>query len=197
MREFAIIGHGDWMFDSGLGDEIDKFDRVMRFPFYEYQRRVVSDDERSFNWGKKTTDLCVSVQTIPAMIQDGTIPERHTWMWTRPGDWNDKYITQNKMFKPIRAMAAITPWQMEFQKMGAKAVKTTHGKQPIFSRGTAAVIIVCHYIKPKELTLFGFQNVMRAYSDRYTIHDWWTERELIKKVSDFYKVKIKTDREAT
>ena len=194
-KEFAIVGHGDWMFNSGLGDEIDSFDRVMRFPFYSYQRRILVD--RKKNWGTKTTDLCVSSQTIPAMIQDGVIPEEATWIWTRPGLWNPKYIYQNEKFKTRRAQGAINQWQIAFQRKGPTGYADSSGKKFIFSRGTAAVVIACHYIKPRTLTLYGYQNVMRGYSERYTVHDWHKERELIKEVAEFYKVKIETDREST
>lgn len=199
----CIVGHGPSGINSGLGAQIDAHETVIRFTW----RR----DQPPQDYGTKVSYIVTSLRNHGDIINEGSVPDKGTWMFGRPGQMPyeemQRLSLRLKKFKPCMGRE-VWPWHFKFRDLGATGYidprQGEPGLIPSFSQGTGAIIMACVRINPSRINLVGFDNVwagkQEGYNDwnairrgeapRKSGHDLRVERLLIDELMEFYNVEI-------
>jgi hypothetical protein len=203
--DIILVGNGCGLYNTGRGYRIDRdYDEVVRFGV----RRLQPPD----HFGIRVDYIVTSTRNHSDVINEGIVPKQ-TWVFCRPGqvkkgsDEEKMYFERLAEFNPVICYETWR-WAIRFNKMGATGyIDPRQGKPgllPSFSQGTAGIIIAAERLKPKSITLAGFDNWWAGDSDvfdntnrRYwgiqpgpTLHDYATERKLGSVLAAHYGFKL-------
>lgn len=200
-NSIAIIGHGPSMINSNFGNLIDSYSTVIR-------QKLVSRDlvaYSSADFGTKTNIVCGSYTIKEALFWHPSakvwvfIDSRHknlsftdestryTLLKDTCNEWNEIYrsLRTDNYIKDIRMTTYATSSDLGHNHM---------------SCGTHTIIYACEILKPKEITLFGFDNVKNGSFTwsmtrgeswkQYPDHRWDIENKLLSLIQDKYSVEF-------
>ena len=194
----VIVGHGPSMLEYEWKDKIDSFDYVIR------QKRIGMEmvKQNPNNFGTKTDILCGS-----ATIREQLVADCEKWVFfdSRHTGWNPEAMGDYRMNKPLcdiwnglyRSMR--TKWAAEDSRVVSGRTSDDKGHTHM-SAGLHTIIYTCVFLKPKEITLVGFDNVKtgdftwsvtrgqdwKGYPD----HRWDIENKMLNYISTMYDVTI-------
>lgn len=133
---------------------------------------------------------------MPVMLDCKKVPEVSYWAQPKRGTWSK--ITETRFREQAKKPLLIPddvylPW-LERWKVVRKQ------DTPNFSLGLATIIFASALLKPKELSLVGFDNLLDPnllWYDRAdkgprwpTRHEWHVESSMLDMIEDEYKVEI-------
>lgn len=194
----AIIGHGPSMMNSNMGSFIDSYDIVIRQKPVSYN--LVINNFKDF--GKKTDIICGSWTVKGALKWHNTaliwtfIDARHEF---EEIIFSDDYVvlpdlcnTWNKKFRDMRTDT------FNFKdKVITYKTSDTKGTRHM-SCGLHTILYTCELLKPKTISLFGFDNVKNGNFTwsltrgktwaGYADHRWDTEHHMLNEISKKYSV---------
>lgn len=198
--KIAIVGHGPSLQSAGLGPIIDSHDIVIR------QKAIAHNLVCTYpkDFGKKTSIICGSYTIRESLFWD---VNAKIWVFvdSRHSDINipadNRFIILkdvcnywNNIYRSLRTNNYIRHKKMTIHKTSSD-VGHNH-----MSCGLHTIIYACEILKPKKLTLFGFDNIKsgaftwsltRGESwDQYPDHRWDVEQTLVKNISDKYNVEL-------
>ena len=203
-----IVGHGPSLLPRELGSKIDTYNKVIRL------KRCQETLKHPSIYGSKTDIVCGS-WTIGSQLKGVKSPEYWVFLDSRhasvlqkdieamiesflPSDclidqelcstWNKVYF-DNRDFYPIEEMT--------------ERKKTSDEKGHFhMSAGLHAVMYALEYLKPDELTLAGFDNLLSGKQETWSVtrgpdwkqypdHNWKAERITLGLMAEKYGVEIK------
>lgn len=193
-----------------MGELIDSFDTVIRL------KRCQQTLEKPEFYGTKT-DVIAGSLTIAGALRD--IPADSYWVFAdsrhEGWEWQDKINAVPNMFRGKHVFIdsdLCTVWNNTYRNMRAAkpdpvwdeqmaASRYDHGEgENHLSAGLHALIYACAYLKPDEVHMIGFDNVMTGRFDwsvtrgedwkKYPRHRWDLENEIAGLVSETYGVPI-------
>lgn len=114
-------------------------------------------------------------------------PEGVVWIWSRPGWWDDSFISQRlKKFDPVFCHETDV-WAEKFKSYSPRGYISSRCPDPIFSSGLAAVIIAAERIG-SDITTCGFDGFW--HDDMGVFHDWAAERLMLADIEKHYGIKV-------
>ena len=185
----VIIGHGPSLQNSRLGDRIDAFKYVVRFPY-------AGDWPSAADYGTRTSFICATVGRARDKLRR-EIPDDGYFFWDKTGaeipaglmsliaDSGGENVT-----------GLIAGWQKKMTKL--KPI------YPYFSHGTAAICIMAHKFGLPVVVL-GCDNLAAGNADHKKYmgswyyekrrqppcgHDLAAEREMVEMMATKYNIKI-------
>ena len=217
----CIVGHGPSMCAHEYGPEIDAHDRVIRL------KRSTNLLQRPELFGSRT-DIVMGSVVVGAALK-GEWSKRY-WLFvdTRTSHMCDIELAgiQRQFFPEYSCLIdkdLCMKWISIYQGMREtptldsrqvkKATDIDGAVRPLsddlghlhFSAGMFAIIYAFEHLKPKELNLYGFDNVRTGAFDwsvtrgedwkEYPDHNWQTEAKLIQVVAKEYGYTINHDAE--
>jgi hypothetical protein len=194
----AIIGHGPSVKGSSFGNIIDSHDIVIRQKLVS--QTLINTYPKDF--GQKTSIVCGSYTIKEALFWE---PKADIWVFldSRHEKINikqdlrfiileDKCNYWNNFYRSLR-----TEDFTRDEKMTIHPTSSDVGHNHM-SCGLHTIMYACEILKPKKLTLFGFDNVALGKFnwsltrgpewDQYPDHRWDIEKELLLILSDHYSV---------
>ena len=202
----AIVGHGSSMQESGLGGEIDGFERIVRVKQGWQLTRTNSKD-----FGIRLDIHCSTLKTWRPYWK---IPIREYWGYQNfPGQ--DVALSKiREHFGSIKvetADATIKHWLgiyrgfADIRGGGERASDgmVKEGDEPWFSTGMAAIVMAGQILRPAEIVLFGFdhlatgkredfKNIFRPKDHVYPRHAWNVENRMLSLIEAHYGVRIES-----
>jgi len=204
----AIVGHGPSMLNSMRGKLIDSFDCVVRQKAVSHA--LVFNYPEDF--GQKVSVVCGSWTIKDALFWH---PFAQKWVFL---DRRHSTVSDVEVLKYQKATNAIILkntcdyWtkvytdsrssEYSWAHLNEITTHTTSDKMGVrhLSCGLYTIIYACEILRPKEITIFGFDNVKSGnftwslargpdWQD-YPDHRWDTENLLIPLVEDNYGVKL-------
>ena len=170
----VIIGHGPSLKNSGLGEYIDSFHYVMRFPQF-------GDFQLLKDYGRRTSYYCATNRKGKLL---SSFPEFGYYRWSK---YNGR--TAYKHDNSTDVSKLIHSWQARLPK----------GAYPFLSHGTAGICIAAAKIK-KPITVLGCDALKSGDPDprRYhnnqrqkkICHSFGCERKLVDEMAKEYAVSI-------
>lgn len=195
----AIIGHGPSLLDAERGQEIDAHDVVVRM-----KTSAVLPQKFGHLVGERADVVCASMRVIyQALNVWGSQPDFWAFHDTRTFgepppvvmDYNiktDEALCQRwvKEYRCMREMTEIDRAQARHETL-SDDLGHKHCSAGMFS-----VIFACDFLKPSEITLYGFDNIRNGgftWSltrgpdwSRYPDHNWQTEARMLPVVLSHY-----------
>lgn len=145
------------------------------------------------DYGERVDYMVASTETMCTMLDYKGVPKEY-WAQPKRGDWNkhleSKFLQRAKA--PLRILQEpFLRWNERFKELRSKDV-------PNFSVGVAAIVFLCEQVKPDQIRLVGFDNLLQDLphydkADRgrwVTHHDWQAERKLLPLIESEYGVQI-------
>lgn len=202
MKDTIIIGHGPSLFKAGLGEFIDSHKNVIRIVNFLWQDKK--------NYGSKVDYISLTegqFKYIPLFkTWTSKIIPKELWIgygfggggpYPPPaGRRGDNFKEKYKKHNPVIFNDLPFYWRHV-----AKHRFLATPKQ--FSSGFLAVMTACSHLRPKQITIAGFDNIKKgngkgyqsgdmphALKDDDLRHDWKLEKDLINAVAYTYKVKV-------
>lgn len=209
MTRVAIVGHGPSMLESRQGALIDQYDIVVRL------KRCQDTLRYPELYGTRTDIVCGSYTIARALKGIGgakqywvCLDSRHTGVTVSERNeliaffspatvridvelcnyWDEKYRERRDSF-------TVHP-QMKQGDYSNRELGHNHS-----SIGTKALIHACHFIKPKAVHLFGFDNLASGRFtwsitrgpqwDGYPDHRWDVENKLVPEIANYFGVDIR------
>lgn len=186
----VIVGHGPSLKESRRGAEIDGFDRLARI---KNGWRLVHNQERDYG---RRQDIVVSSLKTCRQYYDAPVTEY--WGVGKFASHMEMLEEVREKFGSIKVVVhkeAIDAWIGIYRKMGAIC---THE----LSTGLGAIITACEELKPKIITLAGFDNmlkgtledyksVLRKPNFRFPDHAWSVEKAMLPLIEQKYGVEIR------
>lgn len=189
IEKTVIIGHGPSLQNSRLGERIDAFKYVVRFPY-------VGDWQAAADYGTRTSFVCATVGRARDKLRNET-PDKGYFFWDKKGEKiPEDLISLIELFGGENVTALIVGWQKKMTKL--KPV------YPYFSHGTAAICIMAHKFRLPVVAL-GSENLSAGNSDHKEYigswyheerrqppsgHDLAAERQMLEMMATKYNVKI-------
>lgn len=185
----VIIGHGKSPKGMGLGSEIDRHP-VVRLKNPHWQS--VED------YGKRCDYMASSTETMQIMLDYKTVPIEY-WAQPKRGHWNTgtEAKFREKAKAPLKICIDIhNHWNPVFRSLSSM----TEAECPNHSLGTASITYVCEFLRPKEILLVGFDNLLDPSLMDYhkadrglwvTRHDWLGENKLLGLIMNHYGVEVR------
>lgn len=196
----AIVGHGPSMMNSNLGSRIDSYDTVIR------QKAVSSALVSNFpnDFGIKTSVVCGSYTIKEALFWSG-----HANVWVFVDSRHEKLnIVQDPRFTILKDKCEFwnnlyrsmrTDNFVRDEKMTIHQTSSDLGHNHM-SCGLHTIMYACEILKPKKLTLFGFDNISSGKFtwsltrgpqwNQYPDHRWDIEKEILSLMSNKYSVQF-------
>jgi len=197
----AIIGHGPSMLNSNFGDTIDSYDIVIRQKAISYD--LVKKYPKDF--GSKTSIICGSYTIKDALLFWNNLAD--VWVFvdsrhdkisiktdTRFTILKDKCDYWNNFYRSLRTEDFIRN-----EKMTIHPTSSELGHNHM-SCGLHTIMYACEILKPKKLTLFGFDNITSGKFNwsltrgpnwnLYPDHRWDIEKEMLLVLADRYSVEF-------
>lgn len=184
----CIVGHGPSLEGAGKGKEIDSHDRVVRL---KGSNTVIDTDD----FGRKVDALVASTEIMGTFFKMNA-PEY--WAYPKKGFYKQQTFLLNieHLAKPVMIPIGVcNHWNNYF--------RTMNPCHPNYSTGMAAIIMAIHRWRPKEIVLAGFDTLVdpsvvfkrhsgipRSGVGPLPGHDWQKENDLLKVLSNLYKVSI-------
>lgn len=138
--------------------------------------------------------MVASTETMLTMLDYKGVPKEY-WAQPKRGTWNTHL--QSKFEQ--RAKAPLKILQEPFLRWN-EVFKTLRSKDvPNFSVGVAAIVFLCEQVRPSEIRLVGFDNLLDPKKNDYhkankgkwvTHHDWNAENLMLPLIEAEYGVKI-------
>jgi predicted metal-binding transcription factor (methanogenesis marker protein 9) len=198
MSTIAIVGHGPSMLNSSLGPTIDSYDIVIR------QKAISASLVTNFakDFGKKTSVVCGSYTIKESLFWankanvwvfiDSRHEKIHIQEDLRFTILKDKCNYWNNFYRSLRTENFIRNEKMTIHQTSSD-VGHNH-----MSCGLHTIMYACEILKPKKLSLFGFDNVSSGKFtwsmtrgpdwNQYPDHRWDIEKELLLTLADKYSV---------
>jgi hypothetical protein len=182
----VIIGHGPSLKDSNMGQYIDNFKYVIRFPYFK-------NWQIPKNYGTKTSYFCVS-SGKQTTLKKRKIPDRGYLVWNKHGESIGENMDRLiKKFGGKNFTDILVTWQAQLKKC----------RYPFFSSGTAAICAAAALIN-KPIIVLGCDCLKTGDTNNY-IGSWFyegrrkhemghpvdQERKIIDRISDHYNLKIR------
>lgn len=196
--KISIIGHGPSMLNSNLGAIIDSYDIVIR------QKAVAASLINTYpeDFGKKTSIICGSYTIRESLFWDTKaqvwvfVDSRHEKINIKPdlrfNLLKEKCDYWNNFYRSLR-----TENFTRNDKMTVHPTSSDIGHNHM-SCGLHTIMYACEILKPKKLTLFGFDNISSGSFnwsltrgkewDQYPDHRWDIEKEVLLALADRYSV---------
>lgn len=208
MKRIAIVGHGPSMLAAKQGALIDQYDLIVRL------KRCQDTLRYPELYGTRTDIVCGSFTIARGLKGIGgamhywvCLDSRHVAVTVSDRDeliayfspaivqmdvelcnsWDERYRAQRHTFK-------VHP-QMKQGDYSNRELGHNHA-----SIGTKALIYACHFLKPKEVHLFGFDNLASGHFtwsitrgpqwDGYPDHRWDVENKLVPVIAQTYGVDV-------
>lgn len=180
------MGHGPSPKGKKWGARIDE-NIVVRLKNPTWQ--LVED------YGKRLDYLCSSTETMPIMLDYHKAPLEY-WAQPKRGNWAAavEAAFRSRCKAPLRIPIDVhNRWNTAFRGL------TQDRDCPNHSLGMAAITYACEFLKPDEIRLVGFDNLLnpelleyhKSHLGRWpTRHDWHAEKAMLPLVSEAYGVKI-------
>jgi hypothetical protein len=198
--KIAVVGHGPTMLNSNLGDNIDSYDIVIR------QKAVSQSLVHNYpkDFGTKTSIICGSYTIKEALLWEPAaniwvfVDSRHEKINIKPDLrftlLKDKCDYWNNFYRSLR-----TDDFTRHEKMTTHATSSDVGHNHM-SCGLHTIMYACEILKPKKLTLFGFDNISSGKFNwsltrgpdwnQYPDHRWDIEKEMLLVLADRYSVEF-------
>lgn len=200
-NSIAIVGHGPSMANSFFGTTIDSYNTVIR------QKAVSSElvKYHSKDFGQKTDIVCGSYTIREALFWH---PSAKVWVFidSRHSDLvnldkSNKFLLLpefcnhwNNIYRSLRSSNFI-----KNSKMSNYSTSSSIGHNHM-SCGLHTILYACEILKPKKLTLFGFDNIKNGEFtwsltrgkewNQYPDHRWDTENIMVNTISKEYSVEM-------
>jgi hypothetical protein len=188
IEKTAIICHGPSLQNSSMGNYIDSFQYVMRFPY-------LKNWQMPKDYGIKTSYFCGTVARVEERLNKH-IPELGYFIWSKNArnKLNDFSKNLIKTYGGKDVTEIVESWRK----------KLTKCHHPYFSHGTAAVCIAAEIIK-KPIVLLGADLLKEGNANVTNYIGSWLyegrkphrmghpldqERRIIDQISEKYKLKI-------
>jgi hypothetical protein len=123
INKIAIIGHGPSLYGKNLGEYIDSFKYVFRFPYS-------GNWQTEKDYGTKISYCCATVNRIKKL---NIVAEHGYFLWSK----RRAVIGKHQLHNVEDVTGLIKLWQKRLPK----------GAYPFFSHGTAAICIACARFK--------------------------------------------------
>lgn len=198
--DVVIVGHGPSLLSARQGERIDSFDKVIRqkrcqetlkYPEqYGTRKDVVcgSWTIRAELWKVGTPEIWVFMDSRHEKVPEVEVQaaQRQGWRVNRGlcNEWNGRYRNRRTAYTRPEGMA-------EFDPLG----------HPHLSAGFHALLYACHFLKPRSVTLAGFDNVETGRFtwsitrgpewSQYPDHRWDIEHEMLQDVQNEWDVEVK------
>lgn len=205
----AIVGHGPSMLGSCNGELIDSFDFVVRQK--ALSQGLILNNKKDF--GNKVSAICGS-WTIKNALFWSYSAQKWVFLDRRHSDVSkaetEKYekITGARVLKDTcqhwtdlytNSRSSSYTWS-HLDEITTHSTSDDKGVRHL-SCGLYTIIYACELLKPKEITLFGFDNIKSGnftwslargpnWKD-YPDHRWDTENALIPVIEKVYEVRLK------
>lgn len=183
-----IVGRGPSLKGKQLGKQIDSFDNVIRLT------NAIFDDD----YGYKTDYVLVTTLQISLLRGLDYSNLKEIWLyWTQIPLHSKSDL--NQIFETIKIVTKyngeiqlinkkLTKW-LNWYKANADPVNLKCPNVTYPSKGTAAVLAAMRLLKPKELFIAGFDNVMGEEKLRQC-HDFLAENLVVKRAAKELKCQI-------
>lgn len=203
----CIVGHGPSLLEKEVGRDIDSHDLVIR------QKLSMALLERPQFFGSRTDAVCCSWNLVNN-IRQWNAPEYWVFFDSRNYDMSEEAaeVWVNE-FDPIplrhdRELCNL--WDSRYREMRseewtlnrqAERKETSDDLGHLhMSAGLHTFLYACHWLKPSEITLAGYDNVMSGdftWScargpgwNHYPDHRWDVEKELVHVIANEYRVEV-------
>ena len=185
IKTCVIIGHGDSPKGCKWGSEIDKH-VVVRLKDPSWQGAE--------DYGTRTDYMCASTETMQVMLDYKKIPIEY-WGQPKKGSWSVKSERnfRERAKAPLKIPINIhNRWSVVFKSMAQTC--------PNHSIGMAAITFAAEFLKPAEILLVGFDNMLdpdrldyyKANKGKWvTGHEWHVENKMIPLVEKAHGVVIR------
>jgi hypothetical protein len=181
----VVVGWGPSLANQGLGKEIDDVPTVIRMPDHGHKWNP-QDDHIGYcesDHGKKTDYFVTSAQMANRLPNNGIIPNKASWIFSRPGDITAEKENEFKVklapYKPEICREA-DQWLNRFIQMGARKIEN---RLPIPQTGAIAAILAMEKLHPKEIYLAGMDSYWDNTQSMRFMHDLNMTRKLLIEVA--------------
>lgn len=197
----CIVGHGPSMLEHEYGAEIDAHDTVIR------QKRCEETLKYPEQYGTKT-DIVSGSYTIAPMLPQH-MPGNIYWVFvdSRHDDLPLDMICKMEKVVPCTILPKVCfTWNEAYRAMRDHykhppgVQKFSDKGHPHMSAGLHTLIYACEILKPKEITLYGFDNIKtgtQSWSitrgpnwDKYPDHRWDIEHKMIGMVQREFNTEV-------
>ena len=184
----VIIGHGPSLQNSSMGQYIDSFKYVLRFPYFK-------NWQIPEHYGIRTSYFCATVGRAKARLRKRRKPDHGYYIWSKnQKNIGDKLNTLIEKHGGKNVTHLIAFWQEHLTKC----------KYPFFSHGTGGICVAAAILK-KNIIVLGCDLLKTGdvsnkeyigswtYEGRYERgigHPLDQERNIVNKIAEFYNVKI-------
>lgn len=179
----CIVGHGPSLKGAKKGKYIDSHDYVVRIK--KGQNLTVENPE---DYGKRIDAVIASTEVLGCF--SGVRAQK--WGYPKYGWYDEVAASDMGVAVPLNLCNF---WNWQFRNLLPK--------HPNYSTGFAAVVIAAHQLRPKVISLGGFDTLLdpkkpftritevpRTGSGDFPNHDWEKENALLGKISEAYGVEI-------
>lgn len=196
-----IVGHGKSMLEHNWGSLIDSHDIVIR------QKRCSETLKDPDHFGTKTDYVCGSL-TIAAFLP-GDVPGCEYWAFvdSRHAGVLQDTLSQMAKYVPCTILKDLCDdWNASYRIRREPFMLPPNVKQfdplghPHLSAGFHTILYACEILKPKEITLVGFDNLTSGTFtwsvtrgpdwNQYPDHSWWLEHKMLPEIEDQFDVKL-------
>lgn len=205
-RDVVIVGHGRSAVGAGLGKEIDKHKRIVRL-------KVASEEtlRNPTDYGTRRDILCGSWK-IKDYLHNLIADEYWVFLDSRNTLVRSYEIT-NELTRSIvmpeicrkwtewYVKARVPTWEQSSLQIKSPVYSDSLGHVH-FSTGSYALVYAAHILRPKSISLVGYDNVLsgsfsksvtrRGNWSKYPDHRWDTENLLMKEIAKEYNVEIRS-----
>ena len=199
-----IVSHGPSLIKEPQGDYIDSFEFVVR-------QKVIAEEllKRPEYFGSKTDAIVGSWNQAPWMSNEF---ERWVFIDSRFDHLEDDAIFEMCETYGVKIDKAVCDkWNARFRKQRTAPFRTLpdgmttttasdeYGHRHM-SSGLHALLYTCHFLRPKAVTLIGYDNVQSGNFTwslargpdwkQYPDHLWWLEHKMVPQIAREYRVQI-------
>jgi hypothetical protein len=182
----TIVGHGLSPVGKKWGSRIDET-VVVRMKDASWQSAE--------DYGSRVDYMASSTEILPVMLDYKRVPKEY-WAQPKKGKWSA--VTEANFRSRAKAPLRI-PLQL-FLTWNAVFKSFHDGDVPNFSLGVFAIICAAEFLKPEEIRLVGFDNLLdpnkldyhKANKGKWpTRHDWHAEKRMLPEIEKAYGVIIR------
>ena len=198
-----IVGHGPSILTQALGKQIDEFDKVIRL------KRCWETLKYPKIYGSRTDVVCGS-WTIGPQLKGVGSPEYWIFLDSRHKEVSDDQIAQMKLaFAPSDLLIdreLCDHWNKVYfdnredypiEHMTERKKTSDEKGHWHMSAGLHAIMYAMEYLKPDELVLAGFDNLLSGKQETWSItrgpdwkhypdHNWKSEQKVLGLMAEYY-----------
>ena len=150
------------------------------------------------DYGSRVDYMAASTETMPVMLDYKGKPKLYFGQPKR-GSWN---AATEANFRSRTTIPLLIPidvhlrWNAVFRSLS----ELPAGECPNHSLGMAAITYACEFLKPQEIRLVGFDNMLDPTRTEYhkadrgrwvTRHDWAAENRMLPMIEEAYGIAIR------